>query len=204
MKHRLKVWGDFACFTRPEIKTERVSYDVITPSAARGFFEAILWNPQIKWSIELIQVLNPIKWINVRRNEIGSRVLDSRELYIEEERVQRSSIFLKNVAYVLQASLQSFSSDLHLEKKFNAIFKRRASKGQCFAQPYLGCREFSSYFQLLEPDEQYPVLEETRDLGWMLYDMKYSQEEISPQFFYAAMKNGEILVPSKDSLEIYG
>ena len=204
MKHRLKVWGDFACFTRPEIKTERVSYDIITPSAARGVFEAILWNPQIQWSIELIQVLNPIKRINIRRNEIGSKVVDQRALYIEEERVQRSSLFLKDVAYVIQARLQSFSDDLNLEKKFNSIFKRRASKGQCFAQPYLGCRVCSSYFQLLEPQQQYQTLEETRDLGWMLYDMKYDQEEIAPRFFSASMKNGEVLVPFKDSLEICG
>jgi len=204
MKHRLKTWGELACFTRPEIKTERVSYDVITPSAARGIFEAILWNPQIQWHIELIQVLNPIKWINVRRNEIASKAAEHKEIYIEEERVQRSSLFLKDIAYVIQATLKSFSDDLELEKKFNRIFKRRASKGQCFSQPYLGCRECSSYFELLEEGQHYQPISETRDLGWMLYDMEYGQDEINPQFFSALMKNGEIVVPSRDSLEIRG
>ncbi len=204
MKHRLKVWGEFACFTRPEVKAERVSYDVITPSAARGVFEAILWNPQIQWNVELIQVLNPIKWIYLRRNEIASKAVDYKEIYIEEERVQRSSLFLKDTAYIIQASLKTYSNDPKLERKFNTIFKRRASKGQCFTQPYLGCRECSSYFQLLGPEEQLQPISETRDLGWMLYDMEYSQEEISPRFFPAVMKNGEIVVPFKSSSEIRG
>ncbi len=201
-KHRLKVWGEFACFTRPEMKVERVSYDVITPSASRAIFEAILWDPLFQWQIETIQVLNPVKWIGVRRNEISSKAACHKEFYIEEERVQRSSLFLKDPAYIIQASLTS--SNLNLERKFNSMFERRALKGQCFTQPYLGCREFSSYFQLLTEKDQYQPISKTSDLGWMLYDMDYSQKEISPRFFHAMMKNGEISVPQKTSAEILG
>ena len=199
MKHRLKVWGDFACFTRPEIKTERVSYEIITPSAARGVFEAILWSPEIQWNVESIQVLNPIKWINVRRNEIASKAAEYKEIYIEEERVQRSSLILKDAAYVIEASLKSVAGDLNVEKKFNTIFKRRALKGQCFTQPYLGCREFSSYFQLLEENEQCQPISETRDLGLMLHDMEYSKNEVSSRFFFAVMKNGKVAVPFRNN-----
>jgi CRISPR-associated protein Cas5d len=204
MKHRIKVWGDFACFTRPEAKTERVSYDVMTPSSARGICEAIFWNPQIQWNIESIQVLNPIKWINIRRNELLSRAINQKGIWIEQSRVQRFSLFLKDTAYIIQASLKPFSSDVNLERKFNTIFKRRASKGKCFFQPYLGCREFSCYFQLLEEDDRDQPISETRDLGWMLYNMKYGEEGITPQFFSATMKNGEMIVPSKGSAEIKG
>lgn len=202
MKHRLKVWGDFACFTRPEIKTERVSYEVITPSAARGIFEAILWGPEIQWNIESIQVLNPIKWINIRRNEIASKAAEYKEIYIEEDRVQRSSLILKDAAYLIEASLKSVSGGLNIEKKFNTIFQRRALKGQCFTQPYLGCREFSSYFKLLDEKEEYRPISETRDLGLMLYDMEYGQNEVSPQFFSAVMKKGKVSVPFRNNLEI--
>lgn len=201
MKHRLKIWGDFACFTRPEMKVERVSYDVITPSAARAVFEAILWNPLIEWHIEMIQVLNPIKWINVRRNEIYSKASKNKEIYIEDERVQRSSLILKDAAYVIQARLESISKDPQTNKKFNKIFKRRASKGQCFSQPYLGCREFSSYFQLLAENEAPHPIKETQDLGWMLQDMVYTPKEIIPLFFHAVMNNGEIIVPEKTNLK---
>lgn len=202
MKHRLKIWGDFACFTRPEMKVERVSYDIITPSAARAIFEAILWNPLFQWHIETIRVLNPIKWINMQRNEISSRASRNKDLYIEDERVQRSSLFLKDAAYEIDAKLESFSHNLKLEKKFNEMFKRRATKGQCFSQPYLGCREFAAYFQLLKEKETCQPIPETRDLGWMLYDMNYSPKEITPLFFHATMQNGEITIPSKQSLEV--
>ncbi|MES2200514.1 MAG: type I-C CRISPR-associated protein Cas5c [Chlamydiota bacterium] len=202
MKHRLKVWGDFACFTRPEMKVERASYDIITPSAARAVFEAILWNPFMKWHIEMIQVLNPIKWVNIRRNEVSSKASKNKKIFIEDERVQRSSLLLKNVAYVIHAELELIEPNLKQEKKFNEMFKRRASKGQCFTQPYLGCREFSSYFQLLDEQEHCQPILENQDLGLMLYDMGYNKEEISPHFFYATMLKGNVLIPKGDSSEI--
>ena len=204
MKHRLRIWGEFACFTRPEFKVERVSYDVITPSSARAIFESILWNPLIQWNIEIIRVLNPIKWINIQRNEISARASKNKEIYIEEERVQRSSLFLKNPAYEIDASLKSISDDLKTEKKFNAMFQRRASKGQCFSQPYLGCREFSAYFKLLTENEISQPIPETKDLGPMLYDISYSEQDLPPLFFDAIMKDGEILIPAKNSSEIRG
>lgn len=202
MKHRLEVWGDFACFTRPEMKVERVSYEVITPSAARAIFEAILWNPSIRWHIEKIQVLHPIKWINVRRNEISSKASPCKEICIEEERVQRSSLILKNPAYIIHAKLESLSNDSVEEKKFNSMFLQRALKGQCFTQPYFGCREFSCYFQLAKKQNSYQFIPESRDLGWMLYDMQYNSKEIIPLFFQAYMNNGEVVLPSRSKLGV--
>lgn len=199
MKYRLKVWGDFACFTRPEMKVERVSYEIITPSAARSIFESILWSPEIQWHVEKIEVLNPIRWINVKRNEIASKASKNKDLYIEEERVQRSSLLLKDVAYVLHASLKVSSPEL--EKKFHSMFQRRASKGQCFTQPYLGCREFSAYFKLLDQELYHPIAE-SRDLGWMLYDIDYTQKDLTPQFFSALMNQGKVVIPSRNSLEV--
>lgn len=207
-KFRLKVWGDFACFTRPEMKTERVSYDVITPSSARAIFEAILWKPALQWQIEKIEVVNPICWINLRRNEVKDKASRGKSnFYIEEERVQRAGLFLKNVAYVIDGSFQVKSEALKENpiKKYEEMFERRASQGQCFMQPYLGCREFSAYFQLIsDKDDKVHPISETRDLGWMLYDMEYNKEEIKPKFFKAEMKNGIILIPSKNSLEVKG
>lgn len=174
----LKVWGDFACFTRPEMKVERVSYDVITPSAARAIFEAILWKPEIRWRVTRIEVLKPIKWISVRRNEVGKVAsADSPDkrggsgLYIEDHRQQRAGLFLRDVAYRLHAGFEIIDSsrhrrlypDLHQDKppepedsqpenpaKYLSMFQRRARKGQCAWQPYLGCREFSAHFELIE------------------------------------------------------
>ncbi|MBL4827684.1 MAG: type I-C CRISPR-associated protein Cas5, partial [Spongiibacteraceae bacterium] len=149
----LEVTGDFACFTRPEMKVERVSYDVITPSAARSIFEAILWKPAIEWHIHKIEVLKPVSWINLRRNEVGA-VLSTANikkamngggdpaLYIEDERQQRAGLFLRDVAYRLHASfsLTDKAGPHDNDGKFSETFKRRAKKGQCINQPYLGCR----------------------------------------------------------------
>ena len=203
----LEVSGDFACFTRPEMKVERVSYDVITPSAARAVFEAILWKPAIRWRIHKIEVLNPIRWINLRRNEVG-QVISTRNvqtamgqghgnlaLHIEDERQQRAGLFLRKVKYRLHAGFELQDDRRHIHRyphlnantdddgsensvsKFQHMFKRRAGKGQCFNQPYLGCREFSADFRLIEPQAEPAATPEElngpRDLGWMLYDLDY-------------------------------
>jgi CRISPR-associated protein Cas5d len=177
---RLEVWGDYACFTRPEMKVERVSYDVMTPSAARAIFDAILWKPAIRWHIAKIEVLNPIKWISVRRNEVGKIATaptqaqlegksgDSVGLYIEDQRQQRAGLFLRDVRYRIHgwfefipvekrahqtansASLNIDDQSDESEAKYAAMFERRAKKGQCFHRPYLGCREFACDFALAE------------------------------------------------------
>lgn len=225
----LEVSGDFACFTRPEMKVERVSYDVITPSAARAVFEAVLWKPAIQWHITRIEVLKPIRWINLRRNEVGA-IISSRNvqtamkdgsgnlgLYIEDERQQRAGLFLRDVAYRVYAHFEMRDAALHkshhphlskrvindpdeqcaanaenVPAKFLNMFERRATKGQCVNQPYLGCREFAAHFRLIENPSAEPLpIAETRDLGWMLYDMDYSSPtNPTPSFFHAEMKSG--------------
>lgn len=226
----LEVKGDYACFTRPEMKVERVSYDVITPSAARAIFSAIFWKPAIKWNVKKIEVLSPIKWISVRRNEVGA-IARGNPIMIEDERQQRAGLFLRDVHYRLYAkmefipvnkrpkvvnevpdSLVNEEERQEIRKdenpgKYHAMFERRAKKGQCFNQPYLGCREFSCEFRFVEnPEkdaEQSPAINETRDLGFMLYDMDFSNpEDIKPAFFRAEMENGVISVPDWDSEEV--
>jgi CRISPR-associated protein Cas5d len=204
---RLRVSGDNACFTRPEMKVERVSYDVITPSAARGIFEAILWKPAICWRILQIDVLKPVQWESVRRNEVGKKMgkpsaahLEGGrhkpiELLIEKERQQRAGLFLKDVDYVLHAEFEmtSHAGAEDNVTKFEQMFLRRASQGQCFQQPYFGCREFPVSFELIELKEELPApIDETRDLGWMLYDLDYRSQEPMPQFFHAKMERGII------------
>ena len=212
----LEVRGDFACFTRPEMKVERVSYDVITPSAARSVLEAILWKPALTWRVSKIEVLNPIRWINLRRNEVGKIASGKDGLFIEDERQQRAGLFLRDVAYRIHAafgmdrdpakhcgqfphlSRHRHSDDLvppyNEESKFHEMFIRRASKGQCINQPYLGCREFACDFRLIEhPAAGLTPLAETRDLGWMLYDMDFTNlTDPKPKFFRAEMKSGVI------------
>ncbi|MDK2858234.1 MAG: CRISPR-associated protein Cas5d [Verrucomicrobiota bacterium] len=204
---RLKVSGENACFTRPEMKVERVSYEVMTPSAARGILEAILWKPAIKWDILQIDVLNPIKWESVRRNEVGA-VISARNvqtamnsgsgdlgLYVEDQRQQRAGLFLRDVAYVIHAEFemteQAGAEDTIT--KFEQMFIRRASQGQCFHRPYFGCREFPVDFEFIPKDaDNFPTNGKTKDLGWMLYDMDYSGKQPMPQFFHAQMENGSI------------
>jgi CRISPR-associated protein Cas5d len=213
----LEVSGPYACFTRPEMKVERVSYDVMTPSAARAIFDAIFWKPAIFWQIKKIEVLAPIKWISVRRNEVGAVAsLRKSAIFIEDERQQRAGLFLRDVKYRLYAEFQFIPPERRVKNlnplpeyltdaddttelrkdetpaKYAAIFERRASKGQCFNQPYLGCREFSASFKLVDPqNEPAEPINETRDLGWMLYDLDFSDPvEPKPQFFYAALKKG--------------
>ncbi len=215
----LEVTGDFACFTRPEMKVERVSYDVITPSAARAVFESILWKPAIRWHIRKIEVLNPIRWINLRRNEVSGVVpagavksamkqgKGNLGMYVEEDRQQRAGLFLRDVRYRLHADFEMLNNNPENNPvKFAEMFKRRASKGQCFNQPYLGTREFSCDFRLIEADTA-PAepLPETRELGWMLYDMDFADTaNPMPRFFQAKMQDGVIHVPAWDSEEIRG
>ncbi len=234
----LDVRGDYACFTRPEMKVERVSYDVITPSAARAIFTAIFWKPAIRWHVRKIEVLKPIQWTSVRRNEVGAVASDRSDgIFIEDVRQQRAGLFLRDVAYRLHADLEFIhprnrpivlsatpdclvppeERDLveHCAEtiktgkdenpgKYNAIFERRARKGQCFNQPYLGCREFSCAFRLVEnlSDEPSPICE-TRDLGFMLYDLDFTDEtNPKPAFFRPQMNNGVIDVPRWESDEV--
>ncbi|BBO79960.1 type I-C CRISPR-associated protein Cas5c [Desulfosarcina ovata] len=204
---RLKVSGPNACFTRPEMKVERVSYDVMTPSAARGILEAILWKPAIFWKILQIDVMNPIKWESVRRNEVGA-VVSARNaktamregsgflgLYIEKERQQRAGLFLRDVAYVIHAEfeLTARAGPEDNVVKFEQMFIRRASQGQCFHRPYFGCREFPVDFEFIPKDaSDLPAIAKTHDFGWMLHDIDYSGKEPMPQFFNAKMVNGKI------------
>jgi CRISPR-associated protein Cas5d len=214
----LEVSGEFACFTRPEMKVERVSYDVITPSAARAVFEAILWKPAIRWQMRRIEVLRPIRWINLRRNEVGSRISTRNvqqamkdggtlAIRIEDERQQRAGLFLRDVKYRLHAELQVLSDEP--PGKYSAMFERRAAKGQCFNQPYLGCREMAAHFRLVDADdardEIHDELRGEKDLGWMLYDMDYNRPESPmPRFFHAHMQHGVVQVPDWDSEEVRG
>lgn len=203
---RLKVWGDYACFTRPEMKVERVSYDVMTPSAARGILEAILWKPAICWRIHQIDVLHPIRWASVRRNEVGA-VMSPRAngLFIEDQRQQRAGLFLRDVVYVIHSRfvMSALASAEDNVRKFEEMFVRRAEKGQCFHRPYLGCREFAAHFEWLTRENLEPnPIDETRDLGFMLYDIDFSQAEPVPLWFRAQLENGQMFVPPWDSAEV--
>jgi CRISPR-associated protein Cas5d len=216
----LEVSGDFACFTRPEMKVERVSYDVMTPSAARAVFEAILWKPAIRWHVTSIEILNPIRWVSVRRNEVGV-VIPTRNvqtamstgtgelgLFIEDQRQQRAGLFLRDVAYRIHTNLEILpdAGDNNTPPKFWDMFERRASKGQCVNQPYLGCREFACAFRLIgEPAKERPPTDETRDLGWILYDLDYADPaDPKPRFFRAQLVKGVLSVPKWDGEEVRG
>ena len=199
------------------MKVERVSYDVITPSAARGVFEAILWKPAVRWLVEQIDVLASVRWESVRRNEVGS-VMSPRSngLFIEEQRQQRAGLFLRDVAYTIHARLvmtDKAGPEDNLTK-FQEMFLRRAEKGQCFHRPYLGCREFAADFTLIHLGEPLPApIPESRDLGWMLHDIHHDNRadkdhvhfctvSCRPSFFRADLKNGVLLVPTLDGEEV--
>ena len=215
----LEVWGDWACFTRPELKVERVSYDVITPSAARAIFEAILFKRYaMRWQITKIEVINPIKWTTIRRNEVGA-VAGKSPIYIEDKRQQKNSLLLKDVRYRIYAKLV-FNPVKNRSKeafgkhqpgndenpmKYYQMFERRASQGQCFTQRYLGCREFSASWKYIDTTENLTSpLNEDRDLGIMLYDMDFDKNPKNPDamFYRAKMEQGVIVVPDKDSEEV--
>lgn len=237
----LEVSGDFACFTRPEMKVERVSYDVMTPSAARAVFEAIVWKPAILWHVTKIEVLKPIKWVSIRRNEVGA-VASTHNiqtamntgsgnlgLYIEDERQQRAGLFLRDVAYRIHAHFELRDPGFHKPNyphlsrhritsgeddlaampdnnaaKFMSMFERRAARGQCVNQPYLGCREFACAFRLVDDVSTEPLpLDETHDLGFMLYDLDYTDAaDPKPRFFRANLKRGVMQMPNWGSEEV--
>lgn len=204
----LEVWGPLACFTRPELKVERVSYDIITPSAARAVFEAIFWKPAIHWQVTRIEVLNDIQWISVRRNEVGA-VAGKSPIFIEDKRQQKNSLMLRDVHYRIWAKLEFIPKWKRKDEnpgKYNAMFERRASKGQCFTQPYLGTRECSASFRLVNPEKDImeAPISESRDLGIMLYDMDFDKDPKNPPalFYRAKMESGVILVPPINSEEI--
>ena len=231
----IELSGDYALFSRPEMKVERVSYDVITPSAARGILEAIYWKPQIRWVIDQIHVLNPIRFTNIRRNEIDTKIplkgkagvnaaMKSGEgslgIAVDKHRQQRASMLLRDVRYIVKAHFEIL--DHRFERNGNELpandcagkhldmFNRRARKGQCFHQPYFGCREFPVRFQLIGRDDPLPAPHESlqgeRDLGFMLHDISFDQDiktkkvkATTPHFFRAQMIDGVIDVPSLTS-----
>lgn len=219
---RLHVWGPRALFSRPEMKVERVSYDVITPSAARGILEAIHWKPQMLWRIERLYVLKPIRFESIRRNEVGSKIpagkaasamragtTEGLALNVDEDRQQRASTLLRDVAYVIEARVElsargradpGESVQKHLE-----MARRRAAKGQYFHHPYLGTREFPCDFELLEgpPPEPHESLKGERDLGWMALDVDYLPG-MEATFFRVNMKDGVIDVPGPGDRGVVG
>ena len=200
---RLKVWGEYACFTRPEMKAERVSYDVMTPSAARGILEAIHWKPALVWRIDCIHVMKPIRFESIRRNEVASKIPKGNiksamnggendlHQYAAEDRQQRASLLLRDVEYVIEAhfDLTEKAGESDNPGKHCDIFKRRARMGQCHMRPYLGCREFPAHFELIEDDIPQSPLVGERDLGWMLWDLDFSCA-MKPIFYRPVMKDG--------------
>ena len=220
MPIQVEVWGDYACFTRPEMKTERVSYDVMTPSAARGLLESIYWHPGLRWVIECIHVCSPIRFTNIRRNEvkdvISARAVKSvmekgkgiDELYLAttESVQQRAAMVLKDVHYVIDAHFDMTDKAAPGDNpgKFQDIIKRRLERGQCYSMPYFGTREFAAHFARCT--ELPPCPEELlgeRDLGWMLWDMDYTDpQDIKPKFFRAKLVDGAMDVPPPESGEV--
>lgn len=215
---KLAVWGERACFTRPEMKVERVSYDVITPSAARGILEAIHWKPAIRWVIDRLHVLKPIKFESLRRNEVAEKISvrnirtamrNNTVLNLHycvddsKNRQQRAATLLRDVKYVIEAhfELTDRANGSDTEGKHLDIFNRRARRGQCFHTPYLGTREFPANFSLLE--DECPASQHTgeRDLGFVLHDIDFA-DGMSPKFFRALMHNGIIDVPRFDAAEV--
>lgn len=206
MSVKVDVWGEYACFSRPELKVERVSYDVMTPSAARGILEAVYWHPGLCWHIDRIYVLNPIRFTNIRRNEVKSKISKLKAkaamqgscepLYLcaADDIQQRAAMVLFDVRYVIEAhfTMTDKANESDNESKFQSIVKRRLQKGQCYHQPYFGCREFPANFCLYEDGEIPSAYNgQERDLGYMLYDMDYSNPtNIEPMFFRAKLKGG--------------
>ncbi len=211
----VEAWGDRALFTRPEMKVERVTYDVITPSAARGLLESVYWHPGLAYEIDRIHVINPIRFSSVRRNEVKKKASASivrgyaqgtkgaPYISTQKERSQRASLILTNVRYVIDAHfvMTEKASQGDNPGKFCDILKRRLRRGQCYSQPYFGCREFAANVRLLDgepPASAYDDVAE-RDLGMMLYDMDYSDpSEITPMFFRAVMRNGIVDVSGSE------
>lgn len=206
---RLHVWGERACFTRPEMKVERVSYDVMTPSAARGILEAIHWKPAIRWVVDAIHVLRPIRFQSFRRNEVGAKAsaatagtamragsTEGLGIAVEDNRQQRATLFLTDAAYVIEAhfELTAKAGPEDSEAKHLSMFNRRAAAGQCFHRPCLGTRECVADFALIEPgaplpQSTLPADQRERDLGWMLHDIDFANGNTS-HFFHARLTGG--------------
>ncbi len=216
---KLHVWGDHACFTRAELKVERVSYDIMTPSAARGILEAIHWKPAILWVVDAIHVLNPIRFTSIRRNEVGTKIpagsvksamsrgdTNGLGLAVDENRQQRAATVLVKPAYVIEAhfELTDAAGEGDTAAKHIAMFNRRAGAGQCFHRPYLGTREFAAHFELVDgelPESKLPSDQLDRDLGWMLHDIDHANDH-TPYFFRAALVDGMMAVPPLDSEDV--
>ena len=215
---QVRIRGAWACFTRPEMKVERVSYEVITPSAARGVIEAILWKPAIQWVIRRIHVLAPIRWASFKRNEVteklsvrnaerawrGGEPLES--LCIEDRRAQRNTLALRDVDYVVETGFRMTdrAGTDDNPAKFREMFSRRLENGQCFRTPYLGCREFAA--QILLQATGFEAIPDTRYLGWMLHDIEFRPgDDVLPHFFNAQMERGVINVPElRPGLQLSG
>lgn len=199
-RFRVRARGPIACFTRPEMKAERVSYEVMTPSAARGVLEAIIWKPAIRWRIHAVDVLAPIRWTSFRRNEVNDRASPKvTDFFAEERRAQRNTVALSSVDYVITASFEMTAQAGPTDgvTKFEEIFERRLQKGQTFHQPYLGCREFAADV-LPAPESVTPIDGAVdRPLGLMFYDFAYHPEGLParPLFFDARLRNGVLDVP---------
>lgn len=220
MAIQVEVWGDYALFTRPEMKTERVSYDVMTPSAARGLLESIYWHPGMKWCIDRIHVCNPIRFTNIRRNEVKDTISARKvktvmekgqgELYLAtpESIQQRAAMVLRDVHYVIDAHFDLTENAVPGDNagKFQDIIKRRLERGQCYSMPYFGTREFPVHFRRCTELPPCPEeLKSVRDLGWMLLDMDYTDSQnITPRFFRASLTDGVLTVPPWDSEEVRG
>ena len=218
MPIQVEVWGDYACFTRPEMKTERVSYDVMTPSAARGLLESIYWHPGLRWVIDCIHVCSPIRFTNIRRNEVKEKISAQNvrkvmntgevELWLATSKSiqQRAAMVLRDVRYVIEAhfDLTDAAGLGDNAGKFQDIMKRRLERGQCYSMPYFGTREFPAQFRRCTELPPCPEeLKGTRDLGWMLWDMDYRDpENITPRFFRASLEDGVLKMP--DSGEVRG
>lgn len=206
----LKVWSPreapYACFTRPEMKVERVSYPVMTPSAARGVLEATFWKPEFSWRVEEIVVLNPIRYISIMRNEVNSRASDRSArgwakngggFVASEDRAQRNTLALRDVAYIIRANISLKPGVTDDAAKYRDMFRRRVDRGQCFAQPYLGCREFTAAFGPVAGDE---IAESgSMEIGRMLYDLDFAHGSTGravPRFFNASLEHGVMNIPS--------
>lgn len=220
MSFRVEVWGEYACFSRPEMKVERVSYDVMTPSAARGLLEAIYWHPGMRWVIDRIRVVNPIRFTNIRRNEVKKKIARDtvrkaanngqapKPIVTAECRTQRATMALRDVRYVIEAHFEMTekATPTDNEGKFTDIMRRRLEKGQFYHQPCFGTREFIAYFKPCDAIHECPEeLRGERDLGWMLLDMDYSdRSNIKPMFFRAVLRDGVLDVPRIDSKAVMG
>lgn len=199
----VKVWGEYALFTQPEMKVERMSYPCMTPSAARGILEAIFWKPEMYWEVEQIQILKEIRYQSIVRNEVRQVIADTikgkrtSDYYADDDRTQRHSLLLRDVAYRIRAHIRLNDHATEDVAKYRDMFRRRVKRGQCFHRPYLGCREFAAFFG--EPTEQDTPIERNQQIGTMLFDLRYAKHAKGahiPVFFQAEIQDGILHVPS--------